>query len=70
MSESPESIEQILAGLSEEDLALRLGVELSQLQQLRLEPTFAHWSQKQDPQSVAWQYQKQQKRYIPCLGFS
>ncbi len=70
MSESLESIEQILAGLSEQKLAIRLGVQSSQLQQLRLEPNFPQWSQKRDPQSVAWQYQQQKQRYIPCLGFS
>ncbi len=70
MSESPESIEQILAGLSEEELAVRLGVQSSQLQQLRLEANFPQWSRKLDPQSVAWRYQQNKQRYIPCLGFS
>ncbi len=68
---SPElnSLSQFLQGLSEEELAQRLGVEPATLQELRDKPDFKQWSQSQDPESVSWRYQKDKQRYIVNLSF-
>ncbi len=68
---SPEfnSLNQLFEGLSEEELAQRLGVEPATLQQLREQPNFQQWSQDKDPESVSWRYQKHKQRYIINLSF-
>ncbi|WP_424102490.1 hypothetical protein [Moorena producens] len=68
---SPEfnSLSQFLQGLSEEELAQRLGVAPAILQQLRDKPDFKQWSQDKDPESVSWRYQKDKQRYIVNLSF-
>ncbi|NEP50439.1 MAG: hypothetical protein F6K65_17135 [Moorea sp. SIO3C2] len=68
---SPElnSLSQFLQGLSEEDLAQRLGVAPATLQELRDQPDFKQWSQDKDPESVSWRYQKDKQRYIVNLSF-
>lgn len=68
---SPElnSLSEFLQGLSEEDLAKRLGVAPAKLQELRDKPDFKQWSQDKDPESVSWRYQKDKQRYIVNLSF-
>ncbi|NET81196.1 MAG: hypothetical protein F6J94_04270 [Moorea sp. SIO1F2] len=68
---SPEfnSLSQFLQGLSEEELAQRLGVAPATLQELRDQADFKQWSQDKDPESVSWRYQKDKQRYIINLSF-
>ncbi|NEO38351.1 MAG: hypothetical protein F6J90_19245 [Moorea sp. SIOASIH] len=63
------SLSQFLEGLSEEDLAQRLGVAPATLQELRDQPDFKQWSQSKDPESVSWRYHKDKQRYIVNLSF-
>lgn len=65
-----DSIGQIMQGIKEEELATRLGVEISTLTELKSQPDFAQWSKQRDPESVAWQYQEKGECYLPQLNFS
>ena len=68
---SPEfnSLSEFIQGLSEKDLAQRLGVAPATLEELRDQPDFYQWSQSKDPESVSWRYQKDKQRYIVNLSF-
>ncbi len=64
------SLEQIMQGMKQEELAVRLGVDASTLAQLKKQANFLEWSKQRDPESVAWQYEETRDCYLPQLNFS
>ena len=63
------SLAELMAGISEEDLARRLGVTGEKLQTETSKPDFQQWSKEQDPDNVSWRYQPDKKRYLANLSF-
>ncbi|MBZ8180266.1 hypothetical protein [Oscillatoria salina] len=64
------SLTDILAGLTAVELASRLNVEESFLEQIKEEANFSDWSKQQDPEAVSWRYDRVSCRYLVNLSFS
>ena len=57
-------------GLCQKDLAKRLGVTSQSLSRRRSKPTFARWSQMQDPEGLVWEYHAASRLFYVCLHAS
>ncbi|MGB3692274.1 MAG: hypothetical protein WA865_06625 [Spirulinaceae cyanobacterium] len=69
-NQEPNSLEQIMQGMKQEELAIRLGVDPSTLAQLKKQANFSQWSKQRDPESVAWQYEEERGCYLAQINFS
>ncbi|MEC4983927.1 MAG: hypothetical protein SAJ37_05770 [Oscillatoria sp. PMC 1068.18] len=64
------SLTDIFTGLTTVELASRLNVTASCLEQTKEEANFSAWSKQQDPEAVSWRYDRLSDRYLVNLGFS
>jgi Cu2+-exporting ATPase len=53
------------AGLTQSELARRLGVAAKTLTRRRNSRSFAEWSQQKDPEKLSWNYQPDAQRFYP-----
>lgn len=54
--------------LTQKELATRLNVHASTISKRKTKPDFSQWSGQKDPESISWQYVKEQRRFLPIAS--
>lgn len=54
--------------LTQTELATRLNVHASTISKRKTKPDFAEWSSQKDPESIRWEYSKEQARFSPIIA--
>jgi DNA processing protein len=66
-SDQTKSQAKVSEGLTQKDLAERLGVSPGTLSKKKQGSDFSEWTQSKDPEGFGWEFSTENRRYQPCF---